>query len=208
MEGRRPEVLLGDELDVLRSGYFRCDYCRDWVKGQVPSLEVNVAINRGIVIYEEYCRNANDEADGSVKRLHADKTRIRKVNNQEYPIVPSSSRDFPLNSWEAEFIDKQNFEHSLRSQFNALARFELPLDFSPQCLLIQVAVVLALCKQAGLIVFPWGHCDSTVLDNLKYKLQRAENGIVCDIEDSKEPDKECRCYTPRHGNLGYNPFHR
>jgi hypothetical protein len=97
-----------------------------------------------------------------IKFLHAGLT---KINNQNYPTVPPSSRDFSLHPWDAKFIDKENFEPLLLAQFDALTRFKLQLDFSPQCLLIQVAVIFALCKQSGLIIFPWGQSDSCVLGN-------------------------------------------
>jgi hypothetical protein len=75
MEGRRPEVLLGAELDRLRSGHFRCDNCQNWLEGQVPSQEFKIAIERGIVIYEEYCRTGRENTDCCVSSLHDDNSR-------------------------------------------------------------------------------------------------------------------------------------
>ena len=194
------------DFESLRQGHFRCDLCNNWVEGKVPIQRVEEAIYRGTIIFEEFCRTGIEDKEFIEQGLPTDNRNIKQKRlNEVYPIPTLPKRTFRLNPWESEFLGRSSTADSLRSHFQALARFELPLDFAPHCFLIVLSTVVALCKEHNLVGFPYNGHDSYVLNHLKFRLNDITNDIKGDIGVT-ETDKLCKCYTPRHGNLGYDPF--
>ena len=76
-------------------------------------------------------------------------------------------------------------------QYRTLARYEKPLDFSHHCLLIEYATLLALSKEAEVVLCPWNSDDSNKYECLKDKLLEEVTSISADLEDGTE--QRCRC---------------
>jgi hypothetical protein len=204
---QRPPLLTDDELNLLREGHFHCDLCNNWVSGKVPIENVNRAIERGIIVFEDFCREGiEEEGYYQAKFNNRDSQLIQSVENSKYPVPSHPRRTFPLDTWEARLIDRDSYSHSLREQYYTLARYEIPLDFSHHCLLIEFATLLALSRGAGVSLSPWLLRDEAPYESLKEKLAETINSIGSDLENNSE--QRCRCYIPRHGNIGHEPYPR
>ena len=204
---QRPPLLTDDELNLLREGHFHCDLCNNWVSGKVPIENVNRAIERGIIVFEDFCREGiEEEGYYQAKFNNRDSQLIQSVENSKYPVPSHPRRTFPLDTWEARLIDRDSYSHSLREQYYALARYEIPLDFSHHCLLIEFATLLALSRGADVSLSPWLLRDEAPYESLKEKLAETINSIGRDLENNSE--QRCRCYIPRHGNIGHEPYPR
>ena len=204
---RRPSLLTDDELNLLREGHFHCDLCNKWVSGKVPIENVNRAIERGIVVFEDFCREGiEQERHYQAKFNHHKLKLVQSLENSKYPFPKGSRRTFSLDTWEARLIDREVYSQRLQEQYTTLARYEIPLDFSHHCLLIEYATLLALSKGAGVSLSPWLARDESPYETLKDKLAETNASIVNDLEDGTE--QKCRCYIPRHGNIGYEPYPR
>ncbi len=204
---RRPSLLTDDELNLLREGHFHCDLCHNWVSGKVPIENVNSAIERGVTVFEDFCREGiENESHLQGKFDHYRRKFVQSSENLKYPLPTGTRRTFSLDTWEARLIDRDDFSRSIREQYTTLARYEIPLDFSHHCLLIEYATLLALSKEAGVYLSPWLARDESPYDSLKERLAETISSIANDLEDGAE--QRCRCYIPRHGNIGYEPYPR